>query len=100
MLDTDATTIQVQVVYAEPGRVFTRTLRLPAGTTLDQAVVASGLSRERPDVIVAPDCLGVFGQRAEPGRLLRDGDRVEVYRPLQVDPMQARRRRAGKPRER
>lgn len=86
--------IDVQVVYAEPGRVFMRALRLPAGSCLGDAVAASGLAEERPEVVLTADRFGVFGQRAGMDRTLVDGDRVEVYRALQTDPMDARRRRA------
>ncbi len=86
--------VHVDVVYAEPGRTWSRALRLPAGSTVAQAVEASGLAGERPDVRVADDMLGVFGRRVGPQQVLRDGDRVEVYRPLALDPMEARRRRA------
>lgn len=86
--------IHVEVVYAEPGQVWSRTLRLSAGATARQAVDASGLVAERPDVRVTDDVLGVFGRRIKPQQALRDGDRVEVYRPLALDPMEARRQRA------
>ncbi|HET7664372.1 MAG TPA: RnfH family protein [Rhodanobacteraceae bacterium] len=86
--------IRVEVVYAEPGQVWSRTLSLPAGATARQAVDASNLVSERPDVRAADDALGVFGRRVKPGQTLRDGDRVEVYRPLALDPMEARRQRA------
>ncbi len=94
MPDPAAGSIQVEVVFAEPGRAWTRDLRLPAGATVAQAVAASRLAEERPDVRVADDCLGVFGRRVKPQQVLRDGDRVEVYRPLAMDPKEARRRRA------
>jgi putative ubiquitin-RnfH superfamily antitoxin RatB of RatAB toxin-antitoxin module len=90
-----AETIRVEVACAAPGRVFVRALSLPAGATAIEAVAASGLQREWPEVTVAADGIGIFGRRVPPQRVLRDGDRVEVYRPLQLDPMQARRRRAG-----
>lgn len=86
--------IQIEVVHAEPGRVWSRGLRLPDGATVRQAVDASGFAAERPDVSVADDMLGVFGRRVKPEQALRDGDRVEILRPLALDPMEARRRRA------
>jgi len=86
--------IHVEVVYAERDRVWSRALMLPDGATVATAVADSGLAAERPDVRLGDDCLGVFGRRVKPDRVLRDGDRVEVYRPLLLDPMEARRRRA------
>ncbi|HET7267862.1 MAG TPA: RnfH family protein [Oleiagrimonas sp.] len=86
--------IRVEVVYAEPGHLWSRELMLADGATVATAVADSGLAADRPDVRVDDDCLGVFGRRVKPDQVLRDGDRVEVYRPLLLDPMEARRRRA------
>lgn len=70
-------------------------LRLPAGSTVADALRASGLVAEVGTV--APD-VGVNGRRVAADRVLNDGDRVELYRPLRVDPMQARRLRAARQR--
>ena len=76
--------IGVAVAYAAPGIEIIIALTLPAGATVAEAVVASGL-RERcglaPDVIA----FAIHGQRADPDTPLADGDRVEITRPLQVD---------------
>jgi putative ubiquitin-RnfH superfamily antitoxin RatB of RatAB toxin-antitoxin module len=90
-----ADAIRVEVACTERGRAVVRTVSLPAGATAAEAIAASGLQREWPEVAVAADGIGIFGRRVPPQRVLRDGDRVEVYRPLLLDPMQARRRRAG-----
>lgn len=91
----DAATIGVQVVYAQAEQAWSRHLKLPAGTTVTVAVAHSGLCQSHPEVELADDCLGVFGRRVKPDYVLRDGDRVEVYRRLSIDPMEARRRRAA-----
>ncbi len=88
-----AETIRVEVACAEPGRAFLRAVTLPAGATVADAVAASGLVAAWPGVTVADDRLGVFGRRVASRQVLRDGDRVEVYRPLVLDPKEARRRR-------
>lgn len=93
MVESDAG-IRVEVVYAEPDGVWSCTLRLAEGSTVAVAVSRSGLATARPDVDVGEGNLGVFGRRVKPAHVLRDGDRVEVYRPLALDPMEARRRRA------
>lgn len=85
--------LRVRLVYAGPGAVWRRTLRLPAGATVGQAVEASGFAREFPDQ--DPASCGVFGQLCREDRVLADGDRVELYRPLVFDPMESRRRRAA-----
>lgn len=86
--------IRVEVVYAERSGVWSRPLVLTDGATVATAVADSDFAAERPDVRVGDDCLGVFGRRVKPDHVLRDGDRVEIYRPLLLDPMEARRRRA------
>lgn len=90
----DELLLHVEVVYAEPDGVWSRRLRLPQGTTVAAAVDASGFADARPDVQPGDDNLGVFGRRVKAQRILRDGDRVEIYRPLSRDPMEARRQRA------
>lgn len=84
--------IEVEVVYC-PGRaqLDARTLRLPPGATVAQALSASGLLERHPSLVVSE--VGVWGRPVPPTRVLREGDRVEVYRPLQVAPMEARRTR-------
>lgn len=84
----------MSVVYAEPDRTFDVSLALPAGATVDDALERSRIRAARPDVEIRDERLGVFGRRASRGTLLRDGDRVEIYRPLRIDPREARRRRA------
>lgn len=80
--------MRVQVVLALPRAHRAVTVELAGGATLAEAVAASGLPLE------GIDGYAVFGVRADPGVLLRDGDRVELLRPLQMDPKEARRRRA------
>jgi hypothetical protein len=58
------------------------------------AVEASGVILQVPELAHAPLQVGVFGQLRSPGDLLHDGDRVEIYRPLTIDPKEARRIRA------
>ena len=89
-----AETIRVEVACAAPDRVFLRTVTLPVGATVADAVAASGLEAAWPGVAIADDRLGVFGRRVASRQVVRDGDRVEVYRPLLLDPKEARRRRA------
>ena len=81
--------MRVEVVYALPEGASSVFLRLPPGATLRDALLASGLP-----VDLAKQAFGIFGQRAPLGRRLADGDRVEIYRPLELDAKEARRRRA------
>lgn len=86
--------MRIEVVYARAERQFLIELQLPAGATVADAVRASGLAERFPEIDPGRGPFGIFSQRCEPDRLLREGDRVELYRPLAVDPRQARRRRA------
>ncbi len=86
--------IRVSVVHAEPERVFEAELSLPGGATVAEAIEASGIRDARPDVEIRDDRIGVFARRVRLDTRLRDGDRVEIYRPLKIDPKEARRKRA------
>lgn len=86
--------IRVSVLHAEPGRVFSVNLELPVGATVADAIEQSGIRTARPDIGIRGDRLGIFARKASLQAVLRDGDRVEIYRPLRIDPKDARRRRA------
>ncbi len=90
--------LRVQVCYALPDEAWIEKLALPAGSTIAQALGASGLGVRFPELqsaIEAGDArVGIFGKVKTPDTVLRDGDRIEVYRPLQADPKETRRRRA------
>lgn len=86
--------VAVEVVCATAERQLLRRLNLPAGSTVIQAVEQSGILQAMPEVDFDPSRLGIFSRRVEPDELLQDGDRVEIYRPLTLDPKDARRRRA------
>ena len=87
--------IAVEVCHALPDGSFLRALTVPAGTTLQQAVEQSGLLQEIAGIDLAVNVVGIYGKKKPLDTVLRAHDRVEVYRPLQADPKEARRRRAG-----
>jgi putative ubiquitin-RnfH superfamily antitoxin RatB of RatAB toxin-antitoxin module len=86
--------LRIQVCWATPEQQQIRELELPAPVTLEQAVRASGILDDLPDVTLADNEVGVFSERRKLGDKLRDGDRVEIYRPLLADPKEVRRKRA------
>ena len=88
---TAGTPGSVQVVYARPEAQRIVTLERRPGMTAEQAVLASGLLEAFPEITQRPLLLGVFGAQVEPGRVLEDGDRVEIARPLLRDPRELRR---------
>jgi len=91
--------IRVEVVYALAGAQEMVMLQLPAGASAAAAVAASGLAGLEGKA-GAGRRLGIGGREIAPTRVLRDGDRVELLRPLAADPKEARRARARKAQKR
>lgn len=89
-------TIEVCHAPAPPQPVVLLTLAVPAGTTLRNAVMRSGILEQLPGVDPEQCKCGIWGKLKPPDTLLRDRDRIELYRPLIADPKEARRRRARK----
>ncbi len=83
-----------------PGEALELSLELPEGATAIDAIGASGLAERFPDVDIGAATLGVWGRACAAQTRLREGDRVEVYRPLSMDPNEARRLRARQTRDR
>lgn len=86
-------TLRVEVVYAQRDAQCLIQLEVSAGTTVHDAVRQSGLLKKFPEIDAVNSQLGIFGRPVAPQQPLRDGDRVEIYRRLQIDPKQARRER-------
>lgn len=87
--------IHIEVVYALPDRQELIRLKLPAGSSLQQAVEASGLLQRHPELDLAKSKFGIYGKLAKADALLREQDRVEIYRPLIADPKEVRKQRAA-----
>ena len=86
--------VHVRVVLPlAPHRLDSTALCLPAGATLADAVRQSGLLQRHGAALLDSLATGIWGKPASPDTPLRDGDRVELTRPLQVDPKEARRQR-------
>jgi putative ubiquitin-RnfH superfamily antitoxin RatB of RatAB toxin-antitoxin module len=89
--------IEVTVLYSPAAReTHEWQLTMPAGSTLLQALRASGLGRHVPEPEWAGLPVGVWGRKAQLDQVLRARDRVEIYRPLKIDPKLARRERFSK----
>lgn len=93
-----AGTCAVSVVYALPDRHTLIELEVAAGTTLREAVIASGIAARHPEIDPAQVSLGVWGKLREADEAVRGGERIELYRALLVDPKVARARRVAKAR--
>ena len=87
--------LMVEVVYADAAQAVRRRLEMAPGSTVMQAIETSGIIAWLPQAALDSTRLGIFAQHVSAGQLLQDGDRIEIYRPLQLDPMDARRRRAA-----
>lgn len=88
--------MKIEVIYALPERQELVTLDLPEGSTAQQAVEASGLLQKYPDIeLGGRNKLGVFAKLVKADIVLRDRDRVEIYRPLIADPKEVRRQKAA-----
>ncbi|MEE8264624.1 MAG: RnfH family protein [Gammaproteobacteria bacterium] len=92
--------IQVEVAYALAAEQIVLPLHVPVGTTLGEAIALSGMLKRYPDINLLKNKVGVFGKVRELDYVLKQGDRVEIYRPLIADPKEARRRRAAEAKKR
>ncbi|MGQ5524683.1 RnfH family protein [Chitinimonas sp. PSY-7] len=88
----------IEVAYAEPAQQYLVTLELTEGSTVEDAILASGLLVRFPGIDLAVNKVGIFGRACPLSTVLREKDRVEIYRPLLADPKVVRRERvaAGK----
>lgn len=87
--------INVSVAYALPHRQYLVELQVAPGTTLEEAVRQSGLLQQFPDIDLTQARVGIYGKLKTPETLVRERDRIEIYRPLIADPKDARRTRAA-----
>lgn len=89
--------MQVTVAYSPASRLVREwEVALASGATLAEALTAAGVLQEFPAISLMPLELGVWGNSALPSDLAKDGDRIEIYRALRVDPKVARRERFGR----
>lgn len=86
--------MNVEVVYALPERQAVYRLAMEEGATVRMAIEASGVLQAFPEIDLARNRVGVYARLVTLDTPLRDGDRVEIYRSLRVDPKEARRMRA------
>jgi hypothetical protein len=86
--------IRVEVAYALPDRQALIAVQLPQGGTVKQAIQRSGVLAAFPEIDLQRAKVGIFGRPIALEAPVRDGDRVEIYRPLIAEPRQARRERA------
>lgn len=88
--------INIEVVFALPDRQFLLNVKLKKGANVKEAIIKSGILSLRDDINLNKNKVGIYGRFAELSDILSNGDRVEIYRPLLVDPKEMRRKRAEK----
>ncbi|CAB5506948.1 UPF0125 protein RatB [uncultured Gammaproteobacteria bacterium] len=87
--------MKIEVAYALENKQTLLVLEVDKGTTLEQAIVLSGIMASYPQIDLSKDKTGIFGKIAKLDTVLRPKDRVEIYRPLIADPKQVRKERAA-----
>jgi putative ubiquitin-RnfH superfamily antitoxin RatB of RatAB toxin-antitoxin module len=90
-----ADSIRVEIAYAKPARQELVELKLSQGSTIQQAIEASGLLQRYPEIDLAKAKVGIYGKLARLDTALREKDRVEIYRPLIADAKEVRKQRAA-----
>lgn len=95
--------IEVEVAWATPELQRIVSLQVPRGTTALEAVEQSGITDEFPEINLETADLGIFSRKLDGKRapapgdyVLKPRDRIEIYRPLRITPMEARKLRAAK----
>lgn len=86
--------IKIELVYALPQEQSLLSLEVPPASTIVDAIVLSGLLEKYPEIDLEKGKFGLFGKLSKSDTVLREKDRVEIYRPLLADPKEVRRKRA------
>lgn len=91
-----ASLINIEVIYASKEQQLLLTLQVPAGSTIMQAIELSGIRTHFPEINLDKQKVGVFSKKRELIDVVQAGERIEIYRPLTIDPKDARRAKAKK----
>jgi putative ubiquitin-RnfH superfamily antitoxin RatB of RatAB toxin-antitoxin module len=88
--------ISIEVAYAMPDKQALLEVVIEQGTSVEQAILASGIIKRFPQIDLSKDKVGIWNRTCKLSDFPKNGDRIEVYRPLIADPKEVRRRRAEK----
>ena len=88
-------TISVELVFAMPDKQVLRSVTLAEGSSVDDVIAMGNLLRDFPELALEDMQAGIWGRPVDRDHVVREGDRVELYRPLEMDPREARRLKAG-----
>ncbi len=87
--------ILIEVAYALPTKQLIIPIKVKIGTTAEEAIKISGIIKKFPGIDLSINQIGIFGKLTQLNHVLRERDRVEIYRPLIADPKEIRRQRAA-----
>ena len=94
-INTTTETMKIEVAYAAPKQQVILAIDVAPGAKVTEAILRSGILLRFPDIDIDHATVGIFGKACSPDQELKDGDRIEIYRPLIADPKQARRARVA-----
>jgi putative ubiquitin-RnfH superfamily antitoxin RatB of RatAB toxin-antitoxin module len=86
----------IDVCYGVPSRIFLQPMRVAPGTTIGQAIEQSGVLQAFPEINLVTQPVGIYGKKKTLDTVLRERDRIEIYRGLVADPKDSRRKKAAK----
>lgn len=89
------TSIEVEVCHALADKQWLVSVKMPSGSTVEDAIAASGIQHQFAAKKLSEMTIGIWGHPVSVDRVVRHGDRIEIYRPLMIDPREARRQRAA-----
>lgn len=98
-MTVETNTIQVEVVYALPHEQRVLDLVVDASTSVEEIILHSGILEMFPEIDLKKNKVGVFSRNVKLNAVVKDGDRIEIYRPLLADPKEIRRKRAEEARD-
>lgn len=87
----------IEIVYAKPEQQIIFSIQVPAGSTINDALILAQIEKLHPEINLADPLFkcGIFGKLEELATPVKAGDRIEIYRPLLIDPKEGRRQRAA-----
>ena len=87
--------INIEIAYALPERYYLKSFQVDEGITVQTAITQSGILSQFPAINLSTNKIGIFSRPIKLTDVLKEGDRIEIYRPLLADPKEIRRKRAA-----
>lgn len=87
--------INIEIAYALPERYYLKAFQVEEGTMVQTAILQSGILQQFTEIDLRENKVGIFSRPTKLTDILKEGDRIEIYRPLLADPKEIRRKRAA-----